>query len=84
MDTYILFILLLIFPTFWLLGKIRVRLQLSMAKHPSLRGHSKWSRRISKLIPYFEYDQHAFFNSDKAPETITKKRINAFNCLKKT
>ncbi|MFK5984394.1 MAG: aminotransferase class III-fold pyridoxal phosphate-dependent enzyme [Pseudomonadota bacterium] len=82
MDTYTLFILLSIFPTFWLLGKIRVRLQLSMAKHPSLRGHSKWSRRISKLIPYFEYDQYAFFNSDKAPETITKKRINAFNRLK--
>lgn len=57
--------------------KIYIRLQLSRAKHPSLRGHAKWSRRIAKLIPFFEYGEEKFFCSDNAPADIAKKRKDA-------
>jgi len=67
-----------------LLHKLFIRLQLSRAKHPSLRGHSKWSRRIAKLIPFFSYDGDAFFNSDGAPEHIVQLRRNAIANLTTT
>ncbi|HED15351.1 MAG TPA: aminotransferase class III-fold pyridoxal phosphate-dependent enzyme [Gammaproteobacteria bacterium] len=54
--------------------KIFIRLRLSRAKHPSLRGHSKWSRRIARLVPYFEYDEKRFFCSDAAPESVANNR----------
>lgn len=63
--------------------KIYIRLQLSRAKHPSLRGHSKWSRRLAKQIPFFSYDETRFFNSDGAPENIVEKRQQGLNLLRK-
>ena len=65
-----------------LLRKIFIRLRLSRAKHPSLRGHSKWSRRITRLIPYFEYDETQFFRSDAAPDEIVSLRRNALEKLR--
>jgi glutamate-1-semialdehyde 2,1-aminomutase len=32
------------------------RLQLSRAKHPSLRGHARMARRMAPLVPFYEYD----------------------------
>ncbi|MGD2171189.1 MAG: aminotransferase class III-fold pyridoxal phosphate-dependent enzyme [Gammaproteobacteria bacterium] len=61
-----------------LLGKLWVRLRLSRAKHPSLRGHSKWSRRISRLVPYFAYEESRFFASDGAPAAIAEHRRSCF------
>ncbi len=61
--------------------KVFIRLRLSRAKHPSLRGHSKWSRRISKLIPFFEYGAERFFCSDGAPEEIAKQRRAGLDAL---
>lgn len=46
--------------------KAYARLKLSRAKHPSLRGHSKWSRRVAKWIPFFSYEDEHFFSSDDA------------------
>lgn len=65
----------------WLVLKIRTRLQLSMAKHPSLHGHSKMSRWVARLIPYIEYDEHRFYHSDGAPQAIAEKRRVAFDRL---
>ncbi len=50
------------------------RLQLSRAKHPSLTGHAKWSRRMARLVPFFEYDEDSFFVSDAAPDAIGHMR----------
>ena len=50
------------------------RLLLSRAKHPSLRGHARWSRRMARLIKFFEYDKDAFFVSDAAPESVARIR----------
>ncbi|HZR87793.1 MAG TPA: glutamate-1-semialdehyde 2,1-aminomutase, partial [Bradyrhizobium sp.] len=41
--------------------KVKARIELSRAKHRSLAGHSKMSRRISKLIPRYEFEIDDFF-----------------------
>lgn len=62
--------------------RIWFRLLLSRAKHPSLRGHSKWSRRIARFIPYFDYDESTFFCSDGAPWNVSKLRQRSLKKLK--
>ena len=66
-----------------LLRKAYIRLHLSQAKHPSLRGHSKWSRRIAKLVPYFEYGEDRFFCSDGAPVEIARQRRDGIDQLRR-
>jgi glutamate-1-semialdehyde 2,1-aminomutase len=58
--------------------KLKARLALSRAKHRSLAGHSKMSRRVSRLIPFYEYDDIHFFCSDGAPDAISTQRHDAF------
>jgi len=58
-----------------------IRLQLSRAKHPSLRGHSNWARRVARLIPFFSYDQARFFACDGAPLDRAQQRRNALREL---
>src|ERR1700677_406598 len=41
--------------------KLQARLALSRAKHRSLTGHSKMSRRVARLIPFYEFDINDFF-----------------------
>jgi glutamate-1-semialdehyde 2,1-aminomutase len=62
-------------------NKLRVRLQLSAAKHPSLAGHSKMSRRFAAWVPYYEYDETEFFRADSAPEPIVAARRTGFTNL---
>ena len=56
------------------LSKLHTRLQLSKAKHPSLRGHSRWRSRFARLVPFYEYDEEEFFRSDGAPEAVAGVR----------
>ena len=35
------------------LYKLFIRLRLSRAKHPSVRGHAKLSRRLARLVAYY-------------------------------
>ncbi|WP_035638443.1 aminotransferase class III-fold pyridoxal phosphate-dependent enzyme [Bradyrhizobium sp. ORS 375] len=58
--------------------KVKARIELSRAKHRSLAGHSKMSRRISKLIPRYEFDIDDFFRSDGAPQAVATQRQDAF------
>ena len=58
--------------------KLRARLELSRAKHRSLGGHSKMSRRVARLIPFYEFDGNDFFASDGAPATVATQRHEAF------
>jgi glutamate-1-semialdehyde 2,1-aminomutase len=62
-------------------AKVRTRLQLSRAKHPSLRGHSKMSRRLAALVPFYEYDEADIFRTDDAPDPIVARRSAGFNRL---
>ena len=61
-------------PIVALVPRLRRRLQLSRAKHPSLSGHSRWSRRVARLIRFFEYDEETFLISDGAPEAVARRR----------
>nr|WP_042340670.1 aminotransferase class III-fold pyridoxal phosphate-dependent enzyme [Bradyrhizobium oligotrophicum] len=58
--------------------KVTARIALSRAKHRSLAGHSKMSRRISKLIPRYEFEIDTFFRSDGAPTDIATRRQDGF------
>jgi glutamate-1-semialdehyde 2,1-aminomutase len=62
----------------YFLGKLRSRLQLSRAKHRSLAGHSRLSRRIAALVPFYEYGESQFFASDAAPPEIAAARRLGF------
>jgi len=74
----------------WLLGlgvflliapRLLLRLQLSRAKHRSLAGHAKLSRRLARLMPHYEYDESQFFRADDAPEEVGEQRRAAFRRL---
>ncbi len=54
------------------------RLLLSRAKHPSLAGHSRWSRRLAAQVPFYEYDDASFFRIDGAPENVATNRRAGF------
>src|SRR5882757_986772 len=58
--------------------KLRARLALSRAKHGSLTGHSKMSRRVARLIPFYEFDINDFFCSDGAPAEVATQRQDGF------
>lgn len=67
----------------YVLRRFATRLALSRAKHPSLRGHSRWSRRIARLMPYFEYRGEVFFRSDLAPAEVGAQRWHALERLRR-
>jgi glutamate-1-semialdehyde 2,1-aminomutase len=54
------------------------RLELSRAKHPSLAGHTKLSRRLAGLLPYYAYDECEFFACDGALAEVATKRRAGF------
>jgi glutamate-1-semialdehyde 2,1-aminomutase len=60
------------------LRKAQLRLQLSRAKHRSLAGHSRWSRRFAALVPFYEYAESEFFAADAAPAEVTATRRAGF------
>ena len=64
-----------------LIPRLLLRLQLSRAKHRSLAGHAKMSRRLARLIPFYEYDESQFFGSDGAPEDVAAARRAGFERL---
>jgi glutamate-1-semialdehyde 2,1-aminomutase len=63
--------------------KVKARLELSRAKHRSLSGHSKMSRRVAKLLPFYEFSGAQYFNADGAPAEIAAQRKDAFFALAK-
>jgi glutamate-1-semialdehyde 2,1-aminomutase len=50
------------------------RLELSLAKHPSLTGHARIARRVASWLPGYRYDEEGFFASDGAPESVVAQR----------
>ncbi len=67
-----------------LLPKLKSRLELSLAKHPSLAGHSRMSRRLASQVPYYEYSDAEIFSTDGAPADIAETRRKAFMRLADT
>ena len=57
---------------------LKRRLELSRAKHPSLTGHARMSRRVAALVPFYDYDESRFFCSDGAPDEVVARRRDGF------
>ena len=57
------------------------RLQLSLAKHPSLSGHARIARRVAAWVPGYAYDETGFFGSDGAPDDVQRRRRAALQRL---
>ena len=81
MNKFIALYLLLAVAAAWLLQGLRMRLQLSLAKHRSLAGHSNMARRFSRLLPFYDYDENRFFQVDEAPAEIIARRRAGFERL---
>jgi glutamate-1-semialdehyde 2,1-aminomutase len=62
----------------FLLARVKARLELSLAKHRSLTGHSRMARRVASLIPFYDYDEDRFFRSDDAPQDVATRRRDGF------
>jgi glutamate-1-semialdehyde 2,1-aminomutase len=60
------------------LPRLKRRLELSRAKHPSLTGHSRMAKRVARLIPFYEYDEARFFSADGAPDDVVALRRQGF------
>ena len=58
--------------------KLKARVELSRAKHRSLAGHSKMSRRVAKLLPFYEFEGDKYFGCDGAPDNVVTQRKEAF------
>ena len=61
-----------------LFTKGRTRLDLSRAKHRSMTGHARMSRRVAGLIPFYEYDEDRFFRCDNPAEAVVARRRAGF------
>lgn len=83
MMDYLLYTLAAL-AAFWLIRKVVIRLQLSRAKHPSLRGHAKMARRVAKFVPFYEYADDEFFSCDGAPDDVVQQRRAAFAEVSRT
>ncbi len=56
----------------------RDRLRLSRAKHKGLAGHVRMAKRVSKLIPFYDFDRDQFFRVDGAPDDVVAAREAGF------
>lgn len=63
------------------LNKLKSRLAVSRAKHRSLAGHARMSRRFARLVPFYAYDEAQFYQIDDAPEEVAARRRAGFNRL---
>lgn len=61
--------------------KIKQRLELSFAKHPSLGGHLRMAKKVAKWIPGYHYDAAHWFSIDGAPTDIASQRQRALEKL---
>ena len=62
-------------------ARIKTRLELSRAKHASLTGHVRLSRRIAGLVPYYEFGPERAFSCDGAPDDVAALRRAGFERL---
>ncbi len=68
----------------WVSPRAMRRLELSLAKHPSLTGHVRWAKRLTRWLPGYRYDEQTFFDSDGAPAAVVAQRKAGFQYLAKT
>jgi glutamate-1-semialdehyde 2,1-aminomutase len=84
MDNTMILYLLAALVLIIVLRKLQLRLQLSLAKHRSLTGHARMSRRLAALVPFYEYGEDHFFRADEAPPEVAATRREGFMRLAAT
>ena len=65
----------------WALRYTVRRVQLSLAKHPTLAGHAKMSKFAARLVPYYAIPERRLFDVDGAPPEVAERRRSAFEAL---
>ena len=63
---------------------VKKRLELSLAKHPSLTGHSRMAKRVVSWLPGYGFNEDQFFNCDGASNATAQERRKAFYVLSET
>ena len=63
------------------LPALKRRIELSRAKHRSLAGHARLSRRVAGQVPYYAFEGDRFFDADGAPAEIASRRRAGFERL---
>jgi len=63
------------------LPRLKRRLELSRAKHPSLRGHSRIAKLLARQVPYYAYGEEEFFACDGADADLASRRRDALERL---
>jgi glutamate-1-semialdehyde 2,1-aminomutase len=63
---------------------VRQRIELSLAKHRSLLGHSRMAKRFASQVPGYSYGEDRFFSCDGAPQEIQTARRAGFAELTET
>lgn len=61
--------------------KLHRRVQLSIAKHPSLAGHARVAKWLAARLPGYSYDAARFFVADDAPPNIAHLRQAGLQAL---
>ena len=61
--------------------KVWQRLQLSVAKQPSLTGHSRMAKRLAQWVPGYHYEADQFFAADGADATRAAQRQQALQAM---
>ncbi|HJU30496.1 MAG TPA: aminotransferase class III-fold pyridoxal phosphate-dependent enzyme [Hyphomicrobiaceae bacterium] len=59
-------------------ARAKARLDLSRAKHKSLAGHARMASRVAGLVPFYEFGEDRFFDSDGAPGDVARRRRDGF------
>jgi glutamate-1-semialdehyde 2,1-aminomutase len=82
LDTLQIAQYVLMLVALWVIAKkIWQRLQLSLAKSPSLGGHLRWAKRITRLIPGYSYNRDKWLACDNAPPEVVARRSTALIAL---
>ncbi len=63
------------------LKRIKTRAELSLAKHRSLAGHPRMARRLSAVLPNYQYSEAEMFGVDGAPQDVVARRSQAIAAL---
>ncbi len=82
-DSVLMFLIYLVGFTLSIkaLFLVKQRLELSFAKNPSLSGHVRWSKRFTRLIPAYSYNEERWFSCDGAPSEVINQRKVALTQL---
>jgi len=57
------------------------RVQLSMAKHPSLAGHGRMARHLARWVPGYSYDASRWYGVDGVSEEVMTMRRTSLAAL---